>query len=396
MLAPVPRSLFKYVDPQNLRSILRRYFNPLGVEEVDVVSSIGRFLAEDVIAPKDLPEYDVSHVDGFALSRCNELSYRLVVGSSLGRCEATYVRTGEPVPEGTVAVLPVEAARVVGDKVVAPRPLKEGFEIVRRGLDVARSEVVARRGSEITPARARLLAELGLSTVKVFTRPRVLVVPVGSEFVSSSRRETSSLIVRSMCEPLAAEVTVSKPVEDSAEAIREAVEGGIGNYDVVATIGGASLGDRDLTFRAVSSLEGAEVLARGIAVQPGRVTSLVSLRGKPVVMLPGLIQSTISGAVFLLQPLLKVMQGGEPVAHYLVGLLRLGHDYTYEGRFAAFTRLRFVKLVSEEEGVAEIFEAPSPLQRPIAESHGFILLEPGVVKLAKHSLVKVYRAPGLY
>ncbi len=396
MPASVPEGLFKYVDLQSLRSTLRRCFKPLRVEEVDVANSIGRFLAEDVVAPKDLPEYDISHVDGFALSTCSELSYRLVVGGSLGRCEATYVRTGEPVPEGTVAVLPVEAARVVGGKVIAPRFLEKGFEILRKGLDVARSEVVARRGTAITPAKARLLAELGLSTVKVFSRPRVLIVPVGTEFANSSKRETSSLVVKSMCESLAAEVTVAKPVEDSAKSIKEVVEEGIEKYDAVVTIGGASLGDKDLSFRAVSSLEGAEVLARGIAVQPGRVTSLASVRGKPAVVLPGLIQSTVSGTVLLLQPLLKVMQGGEPVAHYLVGLLKLGHDYAYIGRFTAFTRLRFVKLVGEEEAVAEVLEAPSLTQRPLAESYGFILLEPGVVKLARHSLVKVYRAPGLY
>jgi molybdopterin biosynthesis enzyme len=396
MPSPVPEGLFKYVDLANLRGILRKYFKSLGVEEVDVANSVGRFLAEDLTAPRDLPEYDISHVDGFALSSCSGLSYRLVMGSALGRCEATYVRTGEPVPEGTVAVLPVEAARVVGGEVIAPRFLEEGSEIIRRGLDVARSDIVARRGSAITPAKARLLAELGFSTLKVFVRPKVLVVPVGTELAEGSRRETSSLVVRSMCEPLASGVTVSKPVEDSTEVIREVVGVGVEEYDAVVTIGGASLGDKDLTFRTVSSLDGVEVLVRGVAVQPGRVTSLVSLRGKPVVLLPGLIQSTVSGAVFVLQPLLKVMQGGDPVAHYLTGLLRLGHDYTYRGRFTAFTRLRFVKLINEEEGTAEIFEAPSPVQRPIAESHGFTILEPGVVKLAKYTLIRVYRAPGLY
>jgi len=396
MPPPVPEGLFKYVDPVSLRGILTKYFKPLGVEEVDVASSVGRFLAEDLVAPRDLPEYDISHVDGFALSPCSGLLYRLVEGSTLSRCEATYVRTGEPVPEGTVAVLPVEAARVVGREVIAPRPLEEGSEIIRRGADVARSDIVARRGSLVTPARARLLAELGLSTLKVFVRPRVIIVPVGTEFTEGSRRETSSLVVRSMCEPLAGEVAVSKPVEDSPETIAEAVEVGAENYDAVVTIGGASLGDRDLTFRTLSSLGSAEVLVRGVAVQPGRVTSLVSVRGKPVVLLPGLIQSTVSGAVFVLQPLLKVMQGGDPVAHYLAGLLRLGQDYTYGGRFAAFTRLRFVKLIDEEEGTAEILEVPSPLQRPIAESHGFTILEPGVVKLVRHTLVKVYGAPGLY
>ncbi|MEM3984275.1 MAG: hypothetical protein QW630_07130, partial [Sulfolobales archaeon] len=89
-------------------------------------------------------------------------------------------------------------------------------------------------------------------------------------------------------------------------------------------------------------------------------------------------------------------QGARPRAHYPIGLYRLASDYSYSGRFTSFKRLRFVKLVSEELLEVEVVETPSPVQKAIVASHGFIMLESGVSSLSRGSYVTVYRAPGLY
>lgn len=390
--------LFKYKQLEEVEKLIVEWFKPLGVEEVPVEESTGRILAEDIVAPHDVPGEDVSHVDGYAISECSGTVYKLVEHDELKPCEAKYVNTGEPVPRNTTAVAPREAVRLVGEGYVdVLKKYERGHEVIWRGSDVRQGEVLAKKGSTILPVTTRILVELGFEKVKVYKKPRVLVVPVGSEFAEGLKKESSSIVVKSMCEAVGAQVSLHEPVEDSVNAVKHVLAEGLEQYDVVVTIGGVSLGSRDYTLTAATSLPGSALLARGIAVQPGRTTTLLATSSKPLVLLPGLIQSTISGGVFVLQPILKRLQGSSTLkSHYLLGYYKLAEDYEYRGRFAAFTRLRFARLVSEGELEVVIEEAPSPIQSIVHKSHGFVLLERGVVRIQRGALIKLYRAPGLY
>jgi len=391
------QKLFKYTRLERLEDLVAGLFAPLGVESASVAEALYRVIAEDVVSPKDLPEFSVSHVDGFAVSECDSKVFKVVSSEVLNWCEAALVETGHPVPEGAVAVVPVESVRFLeSNEIVVPRSYERFHEIIRKGSDLSRGEAVCRKGWILTPPLARALLELGIEEVKVYRRPRVLVVPIGSEFTEGVKRESSSVLVKAMCQAVGASVEVSKPVEDSVEAVKVAAERGVDMYDVVVTIGGASLGSKDFTLTALLELPDSALIVRGLAIQPGRVTSLVTVKNKPVVLLPGLVQSTVVGAIFLLQPLIKRLQGARPRAHYPIGLYRLASDYSYSGRFTSFKRLRFVKLVSEELLEVEVVETPSPVQKAIVASHGFIMLESGVSSLSRGSYVTVYRAPGLY
>lgn len=393
----VRQKMFKYVGLDQLENLIANSLTSLGSESVDVAHALYRVLSEDVVSPKDLPELNISHADGFAISNCDSRVFKVVSSGVLGFCEAAPVETGHPVPEGAVAVVPAESVRFLdGGRISVPRSYERFHEIVKKGADISRGETLCRKGEVVTPPLARALLELGIEELRVFRRPRVLLIPVGSEFTEGFKRESSSILVKAMCEAVGALVDVSSPLEDSAEAVRKAVEEGIETHDVVATIGGASLGSRDVTLTAVLGVPGSTLLVRGVAVQPGRVTSLVKVREKPVVLLPGFVQSTISGSVFLLQPVIRKLQGAAPRAHYLVGLYKLASDYEYAGRFTSFSRVRFVKLVSSESKEIEIAEAQSPIQKTVLNSHGFVILEGGVTSLSRGSYVSVYRAPGLY
>ncbi|MCX8185171.1 MAG: molybdopterin molybdotransferase MoeA [Sulfolobales archaeon] len=389
--------MFKYVELERLGELIAELATPLGTESVEVNEAVGRFLAEDIVSPKDLPEFDVSLVDGYAISECDSLLFKLVSKPSLNLCETSYVETGQPVPEGAVAVVPVESARVSGGGIVIPRVYERGHEIARRGSDFLRGDVVGSRGQLVTPPLARALLSLGVKRVRIHRRPRILVIPTGSEFVNREGRvESSGLLVKAMCEAVGGVVSLAEPVEDSVETISGVLRGGVERYDVVVTIGGVSLGRRDLTVSAAISLPGGALLVRGVAVQPGRATSLARIRGKPVVLLPGLPQSTISGTVFLLQPLIKRLQGSSPRAHYPIGLYRLTSDYEYRGRFSSFTRVRFVRITDEEKLEVELVETPSYSIKTVLSSRGFAILAKGVTSLTRGSYITVYRALGLF
>lgn len=389
--------LFKYAELEDVRRIVESVAQPQGVETVDVRSAVGRYSAEDVLATTDLPGFDVSHVDGYAVSECGDRVFRVVAKDELGLCEAKYVETGQQVPKGAIAVVPVEAVRALDDgRVVVHGRVERDYEVIRRGVDVARGEVVCRRGQLITPPFARLLAELGYDVIKVYMRPKVLILPTGSEFASGVRKESTSILVRHMCEAVGAYCVVENPVEDCSSKIERTISQALEHFDVVVTIGGVSVGSADHTVKGVLHIPGARLYVRGMRVQPGRASSLAVAKGKPVIMLPGLFQSTIVGSIMLMQPILKRLQGSEPVSHYMIGLFRLSMGYSYTGRFASFTRVRFARLVDEERAEVEVEEAPSPVQRVVLGSHGFIIMRPGETRLERGSVVKLYRAPGLY
>jgi len=388
--------MFKYINLDDVTSTISNVVRPLGIEMVKPKDAIGRFLAEDIVAPKDIPERDISHVDGYAIAECDKNILKIVSKDTLNHCEATYVRTGEFIADGAVAVVPVESVRFVDeDHIAIPRRYERFHEVIRRGTDIREGEVLCRRGDVVTPLTARVLVELGINVVRVYRKPKILIVPTGTEFVTGLKRESSSILIKHMCEAVGAEAYVSDPVEDSVETLKAYMESWLSSYDLIATVGGASLGDRDVVLRTITELHDSSILFRGVAIQPGRVTTLASVRGKPIVLLPGLFQSTIVGTVFILQPLLKVMQGSAPRAHNLLGYYKNVSEYRYLGRFASFTRIRFVELVNEETLEVKIMETPSSNQATVLRSHGFVMLPPGVTSVPQGEYMKVYSAPGL-
>jgi molybdopterin molybdotransferase len=388
--------IFKYISLDEVISVISGIAMPLEVELVNPRNAVGRFLAEDIVSPQDLPERDISHVDGYAIAECDENVFKVTNKEPLSRCEAIYVRTGEFVAEGAVAVVPVESVRFVGpDLIAVPRRYERFYEVVRKGSDLRRGEVLRRKGDVVTPPTARALIELGIDVVKVYRKPRVLIVPTGTEFVAGSRKESTSVLVKHMCEAVGAETYVAEPLEDSVDVVKDYIGNRTHPYDLVATIGGASLGDKDVVLRAVMELRNSRILFRGVAVQPGRVTTLAVVDGKPITLLPGLLQSTVVGTIFVLQPLLKAMQGSAPRAHSLLGYYRNLSQYEYLGRFTSFTRVRFVELVSEETLEVKIVEVPSSSQAALVRSFGFTILPPGVTSVPQGEYIRVYSAPGL-
>lgn len=392
---PTPH-MFKYIKLDDVASIILNVIKPLGIEVVEPKDAIGRFLAEDIVVPKDIPERNISHVDGYAIAECDKNTFRIVSKETLNYCEATYVRTGEFIANGAIAVVPVESVRFIDESlIVIPRRYEKFHEVIRRGTDLRKGEVLSRKGDVVTPLAARVLIELGFNEIRVYRKPRILIVPTGTEFVTGSKRESSSILIKHMCEAVGAETYVAEPVEDSIETLKASIEDWLTSYDLIATIGGASLGDRDLMLRTIMEFHDSNILFRGVAVQPGRVTTLVLIRRKPIVLLPGLFQSTIVGTVFILQPLLKVMQGSSPRAHNLLGYYRNASEYRYLGRFVSFTRIRFVELVNEETLEVKIMEVPSPNQAAVLRSRGFVMFPPGVTSVPQGEYIKVYSAPGL-
>jgi molybdopterin molybdotransferase len=308
-------------------------------ELVPIAEASGRVTAEDVRAGVDLPPFASSAMDGFAV-RSADLpgSLRIAGESAAGRPLAAEVEpgcavaisTGAVVPEGADAVVPIEIV-VQHDNVVEISSLLEpGAHVRPQGGDVAAGEVVVLAGVPLTPARLAAAAASGVAELACVRRPRVAVLPTGSELVDPGKElapgqiyETNSLMLASALAAFDAEVLAEPPVADDEQALRQALERGLA-ADVLVTSGGVSAGEHDLV-RAVERKLGVEEVFWRVSMKPGKPVSF-GVRGDALVFgLPGNPVSALVGCELFVKPALRALLGlADPLPRFEPGLLAVG------------------------------------------------------------------------
>lgn len=307
------------------------------VVTVDLLEALGRFLAEDVTAHINIPPYNRSVVDGYAVrsidtfgaSLSNPVILRVKafirVGESpeieIGPGEAVEVSTGARLPRGADAVLMYEKTRRLGDIIEVLEPVPPYGNVSKIGEDIREGEVVLRRGMRLMPWDIAVLASLGLKTVNVY-EVRVAVASIGSELVELDNiqdiREVldKNLVVNSNKYSMIAQLRSSgfTPhyigiIPDNIDEIASRLREAIAEYDAVLTMGGASVGKVDYTIEAVRRLN-PEILIHGVHMRPGRANSIAVIKGKPVFMLSGFPVASIVGFEALVKPILLYMVNG--------------------------------------------------------------------------------------
>src|SRR5688572_6878427 len=302
-------------------------------ERVALDGALGRVLAEDVTAPADVPSFDRSNLDGFAVRAADThgadderprrltLSDETLVPGDVPTLEvveghATSIATGAVLPRGADAVVPGEHTDLVGDVVLVRRPVVPGAAIAPAGSDVARGETVLRAGERLTSRETGTLAACGIAEVLVYARPRVAIVSTGGELVPPGEpagpgrvHDANGTILSDAVrecgrEPLPVAVVVvdRAPLE---AALRDAVD----HADLVLVSGGTSKGGGDLVPDAVASLGPPGLVVHGVDLNPGKPLGLAVVRGVPVALLPGFPTSAVFTFHELVAPLLAEMAG---------------------------------------------------------------------------------------
>ncbi|MEM4424981.1 MAG: molybdopterin molybdotransferase MoeA [Candidatus Nezhaarchaeales archaeon] len=403
---------FKYVRLEEaLKSIDLHVTSTLPTEDVMISDAYGRFLAEDVISKVDLPPYDITHFDGYALRSCDVLHaspknpIKLKIKSKVfpstsevayvGEGEAIYVATGSPMPLGADGVLPVEAAIVKGDYIEVKYAVKPGDHVIKAGSDVKRGDLVLKRGHRLRGQDLAMLALMGLAKVRVTSRPKVCVISVGDELVDyheepkpgrvpcSHALMVSSFVLRDGGLPMHFKV-----VPDDISAITETVSRATNCCDVVITIGGASKGERDLVHEAVSKIEGASMLFHGIMIRPGRQTGFAMIKKKPLVMLPGLPHSTIVGYQLIARRVIFKLMGLDVTDHPVKA--RMACDLKLPPP-RGFKRVVFTKLEEHKDCyLAWPLMGESALLSIAVKADGYAIFDEGLDRIKEGSIVNVY------
>ncbi len=313
-------------------ALVLEWVQPLAAEDVPVARAAGRVVAEPALAVTDLPPFDSSAMDGYAVRARDTPGPLTVVGHSaagkpesraLGAGEAIAISTGAVVPEGADAVVPVE--RTSGE--VEVEGVRPGENVRPQGGDARTGDVIVERGDVLRPPQLGALAAAGVVLVRCARTPRVSVLATGSELRAPGEQlapgeiyESNSVLLAAQLDSAGAEVTVLHSVGDDERATRAALERGL-DSDVLVTSGGVSVGPHDLVRGALAELGAEEVFWR-VAVRPGKPIAFAVRGGTLVFGLPGNPVSSLVGFELFVRPALLALQGArDPGPPYLPGRL---------------------------------------------------------------------------
>ena len=306
---------------------------PRGIEHVALDAALDRVLAVDVVSPLDVPSFDRSNVDGFAVvahdtfgaseevPRClrlgDEVIHTGIVPSSVIRGgEAVAIATGGMVPRGADAVVMIEHVDARDATLQVRRAVTAGSGVAFAGTDITAGETVLRRGQILTSRDTGVLAAIGVAGVEVWRKPVVAILSTGDEIIAPGEPmrparvfDSNGQILADAVRELGGEPRRLGIVPDDEDALRRKVREALEVADIVLLSGGTSKGAGDVSYRAVAELRDPGIVAHGVALKPGKPICLAATHGQPVVVLPGFPTSAIFTFHEFVAPVLSAMAG---------------------------------------------------------------------------------------
>jgi molybdopterin molybdotransferase len=321
------RTMAELISIAEARERVLAAVRPLPAEDVPIDAALGRVIAEEVRSAGDVPPFDSSAMDGYAVvaGPAGELP---VVGESragspadrpLAAGEAMRISTGAAVPEGATAVVPVERVEGDDDSRVRVPATEAGDHIRRAGEDVREGEPVIAAGTELDPAGVAVLAALGHAHVGCGGVPRVAVLVTGDELVEPGEplgpgqiRDSNAYALSAQATRAGARVTSRAIVRDERAATEEAFGRALREADVVIGSGGVSVGPHDHVKPALAAL-GVEERFWGVRLKPGKPTWFgTAPAGQLVFGLPGNPVSAMITFHLFARPALRALMGADP------------------------------------------------------------------------------------
>ncbi|MBO0754901.1 MAG: molybdopterin biosynthesis protein [Bradyrhizobiaceae bacterium] len=336
------------VSPDEARARFERYLDlsPLPGEAVSLADALGRVLAADVVSPIDVPQFDRSNVDGFAVRAADTngasdgAPRRLRLNGEVIACgnaptfevrpgTATTIATGGAIPRGADAIVMVEYTDIeeaVDEPVInVHRAVAPGQFVSFAGSDIAGGETLLRAGQSIGSREIGMLAACGVGSVGTVRKPRVAVLSTGNELVQPGQPLRPTEVYDSNGAIIAAAVSEAGgtpvplgAVPDDEQALRAAILRGLADCDMVVVSGGTSKGAGDLSHRVASDLGEPGVVLHGVALKPGKPLCLAVVDGKPIAILPGFPTSAIFTFHTFVAPVIRSRAGLRPEANETV------------------------------------------------------------------------------
>ncbi len=332
--------LYPMLEVEDAVARFLAHFEPLEPESVPILEALDRVLAEDIVAPMDIPPLANTAMDGYAV-RCEDVAdarpdaprrLRVVADLAAGYVleqplqpgTAVRIMTGAPVPPGADAVAPFEEVQVDGDEILVFKPYPHHKNIRAAGEDVKAGQTVLRRGTVLHPPAIGMLAALGRTAVAVHRRPRVAILSTGDEVIEPDApwqpgkiRDANSYSNAAQvlaCGGIPLRLGIARDtVEDLTAKIRAGLEQGA---DLLLTSGGVSVGDFDVV-KTVLATEG-EISFWRVRMKPGKPLAFGTIQGVPLLGLPGNPVSAMLSFELFARPAILTMLGRKDFARPVI------------------------------------------------------------------------------
>jgi putative molybdopterin biosynthesis protein len=307
--------------------------SPLGAETVPLDTALGRVLSTDVISPVDVPSFDRSNVDGFAVVAEDtfgaseevprsvllveeEIHTGVIPTTTIQPGKGVLIATGGMVPRGADAVVMVEHAETRGSELRISRAVTAGSGISFAGTDITAGETVLRQGTLLTSRDTGVLAAIGVAKVNVWRKPIVAILSTGDEIIApgdpmqpAKVYDSNAQVLADAVQELGGEPLRLGITHDDVAALRKRLRHALDVADIVLLSGGTSKGAGDVSYRVVAELDNPGIVAHGVALKPGKPICLAANKGRPVVVLPGFPTSAIFTFHEFVAPVIRLLAG---------------------------------------------------------------------------------------
>ena len=407
------------LPPDEARILLLSYLSqPITDSEViNVFSALGRILAEDIIAPHPLPNFQRSTVDGYAVRASDTHgasdslpAYLNLIGEvpmgdaptfeiSAGQC--ALIHTGGMLPNGTDAVVMLEYVQSAQkNEIEIFRAVAEGENVIGIGEDVAQGQMIQAKGSLIRPAEIGGLMALGITKVPVIRKIRVGLISTGDEVIDPSQsprpgqvRDVNSFTLSALVEESGGIAKRYGIISDQFDALKDAAANALSECDVVIITAGSSASTRDMTVDVIRSLGVPGVLVHGINTRPGKPTILGICNGKAVIGLPGNPVSALVNGYLFVVPVIEKLLGALPRPKASV-FARLTVNLPSQAGREDWWPVKLYPSPSKRGGRGEVNAEPifgkSNLIFTLASADGLLRIPPDATGLSAGELVEVF------
>jgi putative molybdopterin biosynthesis protein len=380
---------------------------PLGEETVDLNQALGRVLSQDVIAQVNVPSFDRSNLDGFAVKAADtvgaeeyrpvslQLTDEQLAAGSQSQQEVTegfasQIATGGMLPRGADAIVMVEHTDFLDDKLIISKPVSPGSGVAFAGTDVSSGEIILHKGEQLSSRETGILAAIGEAKVQVWRRPKVAIVSTGNEIIAPGQEMKPGFVYDSNARIIADAVKElwGEPLElgiaiDDLAELREKIQQALGVADMILLSGGTSKGQGDLSYQVVHELTDPGVVVHGVALKPGKPICLAATQGKPVVVLPGFPTSAIFTFHEFVAPVIRQLSGLAP-ASQSTRMAKLDVRVNSEIGRTEFLLVRLLENAQSTSGTT----APQLTAYPIGKGSGSVTTfsrADGFVRIDRHT-----------
>jgi len=372
-------------------------------EDVDLFDALGRVIYSDVIAMEDIPAFNRSTVDGYAVIAKDTFgasesipSILEIVGEvrigekakvKIFAGQTVKISTGGMLPENSDAVVMLEYTQPLDENtLLVEKPVAPFENVIKKGEDISKGETLFKRGHTLRAQDVGALAALGITKVKVYKRPRIGIISSGDEIKRPEEetkegeiRDINTYTIFSAVKSLGAIGVSFGIVKDDFELIKKTLSDALKTCDAVIISGGSSVGTRDLTLKAVNSLGNPGVIFHGLSVKPGKPTIFAVVEKVPIIGLPGHPVSAMIIFELIARPLVNLLMGREEDYGAFKLYARCGKDISSAAGREDYVRVKLEKRENElwaipilgKSGMISTMTQSDGLLRVPAERVGF-------------------------